>query len=63
MKLILNFKIILNLKKLHCDWFFIINLKKIMIKSLKSIHKTSKGFTDFGTRVQYKDIADFFAKE
>jgi hypothetical protein len=34
-----------------------------MIKNLKSVHKSSKGFSDFGIRIQYKDIADFFAKE
>ena len=34
-----------------------------MIKSLKSVHKTNKGHTDFGIKIQYKDIADFFGKE
>ena len=34
-----------------------------MIKNLKSIHKKSQGYTDFGIRIPYKDIGDFFAKE
>ena len=34
-----------------------------MIKTLKSIHKSNRGYTDFGIKIQYSEIADFFAKE
>jgi len=32
-----------------------------MIKSLKSVHKTNRGYTDFGIKIQYSEISDFFA--